>query len=290
MTTTTTFKRIKIATDSVCDIPEELVHKWDITVVPCYVNYGGNSFADDGVELVREEYYKLLPSMKETPTTAAMPPEVARTALERAYEGADHLIIITTPARLSAIHNSMRLAIHDAEFAEDRVTLIDSGQLSMGIGWQVLIAAEVAAATGSVEKTLETIHRIQETQVVYAGLSTLEFLRRSGRVGWATANIGALLQIKPVLEVINGDVEPIARVRTFGRAIEKLAELIRAQAPIERLALLHINNPAGLEELRATLKDIIPPDTITGTIGPTLGTHIGPGALGAAIIRQGWKA
>lgn len=290
MTTTTTFNQIKIATDSVADVPDEWVRKWDITVIPCFVNFGGNSYADDGVELVREDYYKLLPSLKETPTTAAMPPEVARTALERAYENADHLIILTTPARLSGIHNAMRLAIRDAEFAPDRVTLLDSGQLSMGIGWQVMIAAEVAAETGSVQQTLDAIARVQQNQVVYAGLSTLEYLRRSGRVGWAAANIGALLQIKPVLEVIEGDVEPISRVRTFGRAIEKLADLIRTQAPIDRLALLHINNPAALEELRATLKDIIPSDTITGMIGPTLGTHIGPGAIGAAIIRKGWKA
>jgi DegV family protein with EDD domain len=282
----TSFKKIKFATDSVCDIPDDLVRQWDITVIPCFVNYGGISHADDGVELVRETYYRELPAMKETPTTAAMPPEVARTALERAYEHADHLVVITTPARLSGIYNSMRLAIEDAGFAPERVSLIDSGQLSMGIGWQVLVGAETAAKTGSVEQTLEAIRQAKQKQVVYAALETLEFLRRSGRVGWAAANIGALLQIKPVVEVVEGEVSATARVRTFNKALDKLAELVRQQAPLDRLALLHVNNLDALEGMRDRLKDILPPDTITGMIGPTLGTHIGPGAIGAAVLRK----
>ncbi|MBC7869356.1 MAG: DegV family protein [Chitinophagaceae bacterium] len=282
-----TFKKIKFATDSVCDIPTEQAQKWDITIVPCFVNYGGRSYADDGVELVREDYYNQLTAMKETPTTAAMPPEVARLALEQAYDGADHLIVITTPAKLSGIYNSMRLGLQ--AFPADRVTLIDSGQLSMGIGWQVLAGAEVAAETGDVQQTVNSIYRVQKHQSVYASLATLEFLRRSGRVSWAAANIGALLQIKPVVHVLEGDVSAKARVRTFGRALEALAALVREQGEIDKLALLHVNNPAALETLRGMLRDVLPQDTITGMIGPTLGTHIGPGAIGAAILKKGWR-
>jgi DegV family protein with EDD domain len=285
--TSMTFKKIKFAADSVCDIPDDLVRQWGITVIPCFVNYGGHSYADDGLELIREEYYRHLPEMKETPTTAAMPPEVARPLLEAAFADADHLIVITTPAKLSGIYNSMRLAL--ADFPQDRVTLIDSGQLSMGIGWQVLAGAEVAEATGDVEATLKAIHNARQHQKVYAGLATLEFLRRSGRVGWARANIGALLQIKPVVEVIDGSIEPVARVRTFNRAIDKMVELIRAEAPIDKLTILHINNPDALDAIRAQLTDVMPADSITGLIGPTLGTHIGPGAIGAALVKQGWR-
>jgi len=268
-----TFKKIKFATDSVCDIPSELAAKWAITVVPCFVNFGGRSYADDGVELVREDYYNQLPAMKETPTTAAMPPEIARLALEQAFTGADHLIVITTPAKLSGIYNAMRLALQG--FPADRVTLIDSGQLSMGIGWQVLAGAEVAAETGDIQQTIEAIYRVQKHQSVYASLATLEFLRRSGRVSWAAANIGALLQIKPVVHVLEGDVSATARVRTFGRALEALATLVREQGEIDKLALLHVNNPAALETLRGMLRDVLPPETITGMIGPTLGRILG---------------
>lgn len=282
-----TFKRIKFVTDSVADIPEPLVKKWDITVVPCFVNYGGESYADDGVELVREDYYNALPDMDETPKTAAMPPGIAQEAIESAFNDADHLMIVTTPAKLSGIHNAMRLGM--AEIPEEQVTLIDSGQLSMGIGWQVIVGAEVAAETGDVEKTIQTVKQVKAQQEVYAGLYTLEFLRRSGRVGWATANIGALLQIKPVVRVEDGEIDPVSRVRTFKRVIDKLADLVRAQAPLEKVAILHVNNMDAHDQLTDRLSDILPEDTITGLIGPTLGTHIGPGAIGAAVLRKGWR-
>lgn len=282
-----TFKKIKFVTDSVADIPDDLVEKWDIGVVPCYVNYGGKSYADDGIELVREEYYNALGTMEEVPTTAAMPPEVAREHLEAAFEGADHLIVLTTPAKLSAIHNSMRLGA--SNLPQDRVTLVDSGQLSFGIAWQALIAAEVAAETGDVERTLRAIEAVRNHQSVYAAIASMQFLRKSGRVGWAAANIGSLLQIKPIVEVKDGEVNPAGRVRTFNRALDKMVELIKASAPLDKLALLHINNPDGLEDLKSRIQDITPAETIIGTIGPTLGTHIGPGTVGIATVNKGWK-
>jgi DegV family protein with EDD domain len=283
-----TFQKIKIVTDSVCDIPADLVAKWDIGVVPCFVNYDGKSFADDGVELVREQFYNNLPTMKSTPTTAAPPPALAEDVLNRSFEGADHLIVVTTPAKLSGINNSMHIGARD--LPQDRVTIIDSGQLSMALGWQVLIAAEVAAKTGSVEQTIAAVTRVRAHQALYAGLATMEFLRRSGRVGWAAAGIGALLQIKPVVNVSDGVVSPTARVRTFNRVIDKLVELGRTHAPFDKLALLHVNNRDGALELKEQLKDLLPQDTIIADVGPTLGTHIGPGALGVAPVSQSWKA
>jgi DegV family protein with EDD domain len=283
-----TFKKIRFVTDSVCDIPTELIKKWDIGVVPCYVNYDGKSFADDGIELNREEYFRNLHTFSTPPTTAAMPPAVAEKTLKEWFEGADHLIVITTPAKLSAINNSMRLG--SADLPQDQVTIIDSGQLSMALGWQVLVGAEVAAQTGDVKETLRAIECVQRNQILYAGLATMEFLRRSGRVSWAQASIGALLQIKPVVQVIEGDVTSAARVRTFSRAIDTLVELAHKHAPLDKLAILHINNLEGAAELGARLKDIMPEDTITAGVGPTLGTHIGPGALGIAPVSLSWKA
>lgn len=283
------FKQIRIVADSVCDVPAALIDQWQITIVPSYVNFGGHSYADDGVELVRETYYNELPTMRETPTTSAMSPAIAREKLLAAWDEGrvDHLIVITTPAKLSGIHNTMRLALQD--FPTERVTLVDSGQLSMGIGWQVIVAAEVATETGDVAQTLDAIERVRQRQNVWAGLDTLEYLRRSGRVGWATANIGQLLQIKPLVNVNGGDVKAIARSRTYSRMLDKLESLIRAQAPLDKMAILHINNPQARDELLQRLSDIAPPETITGLIGPTLGTHIGPGSIGAAILSKSWR-
>lgn len=283
-----TFKKIRFVADSIGDIPAELVKKWDIGIVPCYVNYDGKSFADDGTELNREEYFKNLHTFSTPPTTAAPPPAVAEKVLTEWFEGADHLIALTVPAHLSAIHNSMKLGA--AKLPQDRVTIIDSGQLSMAMGWQVLVAAEVAARTGDVAETLQAIEAVRRHQVLYAGLATMEFLRRSGRVSWAQASIGALLQIKPVIQVYEGEVKSAARVRTFSRAIDMLVELAHKHAPFDKLAILHINNLEGAAELGARLKDIMPEDTITAGVGPTLGTHIGPGALGIAPVSLAWKA
>jgi DegV family protein with EDD domain len=283
----TTYTKIKFVTDSVADIPVDLVTKWDIAVVPAFVNFGGKSYADDGVELKREDYYNQLVEMSEAPTTSAMSPEVARKIIESAFEGADHLIIITTPDRLSGIHNAMRLGA--ADLPEDKVTLVDSGTLSMGIAWQVLIGADIALKTGDVQKTVSAIKGVQSHTRVHAALATIEYLRRSGRVGWAAASIGSLLNIKPVVEVINGEAKAIARVRTFGRALDKLAELAKNYTPIDKLAIMHVNNPQAAEELKNLLGEIVPPDVFTGIIGPTLGTHIGPGTVGFASVSKGWN-
>lgn len=285
-----TLKKIKFVTDSVCDIPTPLIEQWGIGVVPCYVNYGGQSYADDGVQLNREQYFAQLLSMPDTPTTAAPDPVLAQEVIERTLADADHVFVVTTPLKLSAIYNSMRLALQALGLPDDRYTLIDSGQLSMALGWQVLIGAETAAATGSVEATRDAILRVRQHQMLYAGLQTMEMLRRSGRVSWAVAGVGSLLQIKPIVQVWDGEVSSVARVRTFSRVVDKLVELAEQGAPYERLALLHINNPDGLAELRERLRAILPEHTLVSDVGPTLGTHIGPGALGVAGVKMNWKA
>jgi len=281
---------IKFVTDSVCDIPPALVEQWNIVVVPCFVNYGGESYADDGVHLNRAAYYDGLADMDETPTTAAMPPAVVKDYVEPILGEAEHIIAITTPAKLSGINNAFRLAFEQMDIDADRYTLLDSGSLSLGIAFQVLLGAEVAAETGDVAETLAAIERVKRQTKVYATVGSMEFLRRSGRVGWATAGVANLLNIKPVVDVIEGEVEVRARVRTFNRAVDKLADLAAEQKPVDRIGMLHINNPDGIDRLQNGLDDMIDDNTLTGLIGPTLGTHIGPGSVGVVTVGHGWKA
>ena len=283
--------KIRFVTDSASDIPEDLVRKWDIVVVPCFVNYGGESYADDGVELVRDAYYAKLAEMEETPSTAAMPPAVAAAHIRPLLDEADHVVILTVPAKLSAIYNSMRLAVEQLKIPPDRYTLIDSGSVSLGLAFQVLVGAEVASETGDVQQTINAIQRARENTRVYATIGSIEFLRRSGRVGWAKAGIAGLLNIKPVVEVVDGEVNATARVRTFNRALDKMVELAHEQRPVARLGLMHINNSEGMEYVKTQLADIMPPShVITGVIGPTVGTHIGPGSVGLVTVRQDGEA
>ncbi|MFW5772256.1 MAG: DegV family protein, partial [Phototrophicaceae bacterium] len=203
------------------------------------------------------------------------------------FNEADHVIILATPVKLSGIYNAMRLAV--ADYPPERVTVIDSGMISIGMGFQAVLGAEVAAETGDVQYTLRAIQAARENIKVYAAIATMEFLRRSGRVGWAAASIGALLQIKPLVEVRDGDVLPAARARTFNRALDKVAQLVREQGELERVGMLHINNPESMNDLQQRLSDVMPDNVVTGMICPAIGSHIGPGAVGIVTVKKGWK-
>ena len=114
-------------------------------------------------------------------------------------------------------------------------------------------------------------------------------MRRSGRVSWAAASVGQLLQIKPIISATEGSVESIARVRTFARAVDKLVELVHEQGPLDRLALLHANNREGALEMKDRLGSVVPPDTYIINVTPAIGTHIGPMALGVTTLRKAWR-
>jgi DegV family protein with EDD domain len=282
-----TFKNIRFVTDSTCDIPPELIKKYKIGIVPAFVNYGGKSYADDGIELDREVYYNQMPSMTSQPTTSAPSPVIAEQVITRAFEGADHLVMICVPARLSGIYNALRLGADN--LPPDRITLIDSGTLSAALGFQVLAGAEIAAQTGDLSEVLGAIERVRANEKLYATAERMEYLRRSGRVGWAAASVGQLLQIKPIISATEGSVESIARVRTFARAVDKLVELVQEQGPLDRLALLHANNRDGALEMNNRLGSIAPPETYIINVTPAIGTHIGPMALGVATLRKAWR-
>jgi DegV family protein with EDD domain len=282
------FKKIRFVTDSTCDIPDHLVKKWNIEIVPSYINIGDESYADDGVQLDREDFYKRLPTMMPFPTTSAPSPGVAKQKIDAAFAEADHIIILTAPARLSAIYEAMRIG--SSHLPQDRVTLIDSGSVTMALGYQVLIGAETAEQTGDVEQTIEAIRKVRPHCEMRALIMSLDNLRRSGRINLASAGIGMLLQIKPILTVDNGEVVVVSRVRTEKRAREELVEMLRAQAPLERLTLLHANNPEGLAWMREQVADIAPPEVFEVNVNPALGTHIGPQCLAFVTVNQNWRS
>jgi DegV family protein with EDD domain len=281
------FKKIKFITDSTCDIPRNLVEKWGITVIPVFVNIGDKSYADDGIELVREDYYERLPTMNPLPTTSAPSPGLTAQHIEKAFDGADHLVIVTIPLKLSATYDAMRLGANN--IPPECVTLIDSGTTTMTMGYQVLLGAEVAAETGDVEQVKAAIARVRANQKLVALINTLENLRRSGRVNFAAAGLGALLQIKPIITLDDGVVSTIARVRTISRAKDELVRLAREQAPLDRLALLHTNYLEGVEWMREQLADILPEETLVINVTTAIGTHVGPQCLGFVTVNKNWR-
>lgn len=281
------FKKIRFVTDSTCDIPADVVAKWGITVVPSYVNIGDESFADDGVQLDRGDFYKSLPTMEPFPTTAAPSPGIAKQMIEAAFDEADHVIILTASAKLSAIYEAMRLGT--ADLPPDQVTLIDSGSVTMVLGYQVEIGAEVAAETGDVEPVLQAIAQVRQHVKLGAMINKLDNLRRSGRINLAAAGLGTLLQIKPIVTIEDGAVIVLARIRTEKRARRELVRMIQEQAPLDRLTLLHVNNLEGVAWMREQVADITPAEIYETNVNPALGTHVGPQSLGFVTVNQNWR-
>jgi DegV family protein with EDD domain len=277
--------RILIMTDSTCDLPPEWVRRFDVRVVPTYVHFGLESLADDGVQLPRSEFYRRLPLSAITPTTSGPPVGETLEIMKQALADADHVIGITAPAILSGIFNTFHLAAEQTDPA--RVTLIDSGMVSMGLGWQVVIAAEMAEA-GVSPAEIERVNRtIQPRTDVWAALDTMEYLRRSGRISWATAAVGNLFQIRPLIRLHAGVVSSVTRVRTTQRAFEALVKLAHEAAPLDRLAVMHTSNLPGAQRLLDALADIHPQnETVVVEATPVLGVHVGPNGLGLGVVRQ----
>jgi DegV family protein with EDD domain len=246
--------------------------------VPSVLNIEGKSY-QDGVDISRTEFYQRLPSLNPLPTTAAP----ATAAFEAAYRscGAAEVVAIHLSSTLSAIYNAARLG---AEPLGDQVTLVDSEQASMGVGWQVLAAAEAAEAGGTREEVLRVVRSVQARVRVYATLDTIDYLRRGGRASLLSARLGDLLQIKPLIEVRAGVVSVPARVRTRQKARDELAARVEALGPLERLAILHTNcaDDAAAMAQRLAPRAQQPPVVVEATA--VIGTHVGPGAIGVAAV------
>jgi DegV family protein with EDD domain len=273
---------IRIVTDSTCDLPKEVVGKYKISVIPLHINQGDESFLD-GIELTREEFYTRLPDYKPAPTTSTPSPEVFRQKFEQlADEGAQSILSIHISESLSATVNSARMAAE--QFKRIPVIVLDSTQLSLGLGFIVEKAAELAELGHKTEEIIENLHELMKRTYVFASLKTLEYLRRSGRMHFALARLGEILQIKPLLHMNQG--EPSAhRARTQSRATERLMEWLREYAPYEKLAVVHAGVQAEAEAMRQRVREFLPGGEIPVVqITPVLGSHLGIGALGFACV------
>ncbi len=276
---------IKIVTDSTCDLPEAIIQRYGITVVPLFIHFGTIDYRD-GVDISREEFYRRLPQSFPLPTTAAPGPDIFKKVYEQlAREGATEIISIHISSSLSATVDSARSGAKETSSVP--VTVIDSRQLSVGTGFIVEAAAQAAQQGQARDDILKLIDDLAQRTHVFAALDTLEFLRRSGRMNGLIAGLGTLLQLKPILTMFNG--QPGAeRVRTHARSIERVAEMIKRVTPIERLAFVHTHAAERVQELRSQIETVLPTGEIWSMdITPVIGSHIGPGAIGVACVTAG---
>ena len=273
---------IRVVTDSTCDLPASTIEKYDIKVVPLYINVGEEEYLD-GIDITREEFYTKLPDFHTHPTTAVPSPLKFKAIYDAlAEEGATEIISIHISEALSAMVNVARAAAQETISAV--IHVVDGGQLSLGTGFLVEKAAELAAKGTKFDEIMEALNSQIKRTHVFAALDTLEFLKRSGRMNRWVSNLGSLLQIKPILTMHDG-LPGNEKVRTKDKALKRIVQMLEVVGNIERVALVHTNAHERVDELKKMAEHLLPKgELMVENITPVIGAHIGPGAAGFAVI------
>ncbi len=273
---------VKIVTDSLADIPPEIIEELDITTVPCVVRFGSSEYRDR-VDLFPPEFYHKLAVSHSLPMTAAPGAGEFEQIYRALAEKTDQILAIHTIASLSGIYNASRLA---AQAVPDvQIELIDSQQVSMSLGWLVIIAARAAKAGYSLAEIKALVEDARPRVHIVAMLDTLKYAERGGRLCQAAALLGTLLNVKPILSATRGEIVPIGNARTVKRALEHLIEIVLASGPIQELAVVHAHATDLALSVQKTVAQAFPNKRILlSETGPVLGAHTGPGAVGIAWI------
>lgn len=275
---------IRIVTDSTCDLPQATINQYGIRVVPLYINIGDKGYLD-GVEITRAEFDQNLPTYPTHPTTAVPSTEKFREVYDAlARDGATEILSIHISTSLSAVVDTARIAAQETKSVA--VTVFDSRQLSLGTGFLVELAAQLAVQDKAMGEIVAALNDQIKRSHVFAALDTLEFLKRSGRMNGMIANFGTLLQLKPILTMFDGKAGA-ERVRTRERAMQRVLEMLHDAGALERVAIVHANAPERVAELRKQAAHLLPDENVpVMDITPVIGAHIGPGAFGFAIVSK----
>ncbi len=278
--------RVAILTDSTSDLPAELVRKHDIHIIPLYVLWGGEQLRD-GVDIDHATFYGRLPRDPEHPTTSQPTPA----DFVRVVEGldADEIVFVSISDRLSG-------TIASANAAKDMVRkplhVVDSGSVSMGLGWMTLVAARARDAGASVPEIIAAVEAARSSLHVIFTVETLEYLHRGGRIGAAAKLLGTALQLKPLLTIRPelGMIEPLERVRSRKRSLTRVVEYSLEQLDASRPLRVGIMHAMAAAEAQAVADDlcsrITPAELVMANVTPVVGTHSGPGVIGIAAYAE----
>ena len=275
--------KVAIVTDSTAYIPPDLIEQYHISVAPLVLIWGDETY-EDGVDIQPDEFYTRLAGAKVMPSTSQATPKtfhkIYTDLLEQDYE---ILAILIASPLSGTVVSAVQV---QAEMPEAPIEIVDSYNTAMALGFQVLQVARAAEEGANLAECKEVAERaIEHTGVIFA-VDTLEFLHRGGRIGGASRYLGTALNIKPILEVQEGRIEALEKVRTRKKSLVRLTELIGeridGREPV-RLATLHANSPQDAQELLDMAKDQFNPvETVFSEVSPVIGTHVGPGTVGLA--------
>lgn len=273
-----------MVTDSTADVPRDLAEALGLRVVPLSVTFGQRDLFSR-VSMTDEEFYRELVASSDLPTTSQpIPPWFEEAWADAADEGHDAVVSLHLSSELSGTVERARTLAASAPLP---VTVVDSRQVSGGLALQVLAAVRVAADGGSVDDVVRAADRVRAATRTLMVVDTLEFLRRGGRLSGAQAAIGGVLRVRPVLAVQAGRVDLLERTRTWPRARDRVVELAAQHAGDEpvHLVVAHALAPERAEELRAAISERLDvAEQLEVVIGPVVGTHAGPGAVGVSVV------
>ena len=276
---------IRIVTDSTCDLPVHIFQEFDISVVPCYVNFEERSYLDM-IDLSRQEFYQRIARLDSIPKTAV--PSVGMFSDiygKLAAQGADEIISIHIKEGLTNMSNVARLAAE--EFKPIRVTVIDVGQVTLSLGFLVVTAARAAKEGKNVEQIKALLEEKDQRTYLFVALDTLEFIKHGGRVPQLLVELASLLKIKPVILLRLGNISLVDRIRTSSKQIEVLVKHALEKSPLEEIGVAHTNAPEKANILAEALhKELnIKNEIWIEEATPVLGVHVGPGALAVAFVK-----
>ena len=278
--------RVAIVTDSASDLPRDAAREHGIRIVPLAVTFGSETFKA-GTEMSTEEFWRRMTAPDAPfPKTAASSPGDFKQVYEDAFAGgAEAIVAIHVAGTLSA-------SIKSAEIARDMLSdreihIVDCRSASMAQGLLAILATELAAGGMDAPEIAQTVEERLPDLDLYVALDTLEYLKKGGRISGTQAAIGTLLSVKPIITVREGQVETADRVRTRGKARERVIELM-TQRPVERLAVLYTppaDGEAYRTEVLGVLGDKLDPSKVSvQPVGPSVGPHLGPGCLGGVVL------
>lgn len=277
---------VAVVTDSTAYLPDELVAEYGVTVVPLRVAIAGVP-QDEGRARTAADAARRVRDWRPVTTSQPPPGRFAPAYRDAAATGATGIVSVHLSGAMSGTVESARLAAKEAPVP---VRVVDSRSIGMGLGFAALAAARAAASGLALDEVAgAALRRARSTRSLFY-VDTLEHLRRGGRIGGAASLLGSALSIRPLLHIADGRIAPLEKVRTTGRALARLEELVVETAgghPVD-IAVQHLDAPVRATTLAARLRERVaePHEVYVGEVGPVIGAHVGPGLVAVAVSRR----
>jgi len=274
---------VKIVTDSICDLPPQIIKDLDIMVIPIHVCFGTEVYRD-GIDISTEDFYKKLETSRVFPTTAVPPPADFIKAYEQAVEKADDILVITLSSKLSGLYQAAKQAVELMK-KKCRVEVVDSQWVIMAQGFIVMKAAQAARQGASLDEIIKLVQRNINRVATCSVFDTLEYLKRGGRISKIAALMGNLMHIHPMLGMKDGEVVSFGRRRSRAEALDYMYDFVMGYKNIEEMSVAFFKAVDDAENLIERLDVKFPKERVfRSRTSPVIGAHTGPNLLVVAVL------